>query len=75
MPNIPIISGNKLIKTLIKKGFILKRINGSHHILIHNENHITVSIPVHKGKTLGKGITLAIIKDAGLTVEEFLKLI
>lgn len=75
MPNIPIIKGQKLIKVLEKKGFKLNRINGSHHILIHPEKHITLSVPVHKGKTLGKGITLSIIKDAGITIEEFLKLL
>lgn len=75
MPNIPVIKGQKLIKILLKQGFVLNRINGSHHILIHKEKRLTVSIPVHKGKTLGKGITLAVIKDAGLTIEEFLKLV
>lgn len=75
MPNIPVVKGQKLIKILIKYGFVLNRISGSHHILVHKEKHITLSIPVHKGKTLGKEITLAIIKDAGLSVEEFLKLI
>ena len=75
MPNIPIINGTKLIKILRKKGFILNRIKGSHHILIHPEKQLTISVPVHKGKTLGKGITLSIIKDAGLTIEEFLKLV
>lgn len=73
MPNIPVINGTKLVKVLIKKGFVLNRINGSHHILTHPLKHITLSVPVHKGKNLGKGITLAIIKDSGLTVEEFLK--
>lgn len=75
MPNIPVIKGQTLIKILLKQGFILNRINGSHHILIHSQKHITLSVPVHKGKTLGKGITLSIIKDAGLTIEEFLKLV
>lgn len=75
MPNIPVINGTKLIKVLRKKGFVLNRIKGSHHILIHPEKQITISVPVHKGKTLGKGITLAIIKDAGLTVEELLMLL
>lgn len=74
MPKIPIVNGNQLIKVLTKQGFVLNRINGSHHILIHLQKQITVSVPVHKGKTLGKGITLSIIKDAGFTVEEFLKL-
>lgn len=75
MPKIPIINGIKLIKVLKKKGFILNRISGSHHIFIHPEKQITLSVPVHKGKTLGKGITLAILKDAGITTEEFLKLL
>lgn len=75
MPNIPIINGIRLIKALKKSGFVLNRINGSHHILIHKGKQITISVPVHKGKTLGKGITTAIIKDAGITIEEFLKLL
>ncbi len=75
MPKIPIINGTKLVKILKKKGFVLNRIRGSHHILIHQEKQITVSIPVHKSTTLGRGITLAIIKDAGITTEEFLKLL
>ncbi len=75
MPKIPIVNGNKLIKVLKKKGFLLDRISGSHHIFIHPTQQITISVPVHKGKTLGKGITLAILKDAGITTEEFLKLL
>lgn len=75
MPKIPIINGIKLIKVLTKQGFVLNRVNGSHHILIHPQKQITVSVPVHKGKTLGKGITLAIIKDSQITIEEFLKLL
>lgn len=75
MLKIPIINGTKLIKVLIKKGFVLNRVRGSHHILIHPQKQITISVPVHKGKTLGKGITLAIIKDSQVTIEEFLKLL
>lgn len=75
MPKLPTVNGAKLIKVLTKKGFKLNRVSGSHHILVNTETQITVSIPVHKGKTLGRGITLAIIKDAGLTAEEFLKLL
>ncbi len=75
MPKIPIISGEKIIKVLKRDGFVLNRISGSHHILIHPTKQISVSIPVHKGKTLGKGITSAIIKDAEITIENFLNLL
>lgn len=75
MPNIPAVSGNKLIKVLIKKGFALNRVNGSHHILVDTKNKITISVPVHQNQSLGRGITLAILKDAGINIEEFLKLL
>jgi len=75
MPKVPIVKGAKLVRVLKKKGFVLNRVNGSHHILIHPQKQITISVPIHKGKTLGRGITIAIIKDSGLTIEEFLKLL
>jgi predicted RNA binding protein YcfA (HicA-like mRNA interferase family) len=75
MPKIPSISGEKLIKILHKKGFLLDRITGSHHILIHLQKKLTLSIPVHKGRILGKGITHAILKDAGINTDEFIKLL
>ncbi len=75
MPNIPAVSGNKLIKVLAIKGFTLNRVNGSHHILVDLKNKITISVPVHQNQSLGKGITLAILKDAGINIEEFLKLL
>lgn len=70
MPRIPIVNSEKLIRLLKKKGFVLNRISGSHHILIHKDQHLRVSVPVHKGKTLGRGITLAILKDAGVNPSE-----
>lgn len=75
MPSMPLIRGYQLIKVLIAKGFVLNRVNGSHHILVHKEHRLTVSVPVHKGKTLGRGITLSIIKDAGLTPQELFQLL
>ena len=71
MSRLPIIDGINLVKILEKDGFVFNRIKGSHHILVNVQKQVTVSVPVHKGKTLGKGITSSIIKDAGLTVEEF----
>ncbi len=75
MPNIPIISARKLIKVLKKKGYILHRIHGSHHIFIRKTDQTTISVPVHQGKDLGRGITLAILKDAHITIDEFLNII
>lgn len=75
MPNIPTVSSLKLIKVLRKKGFSLNRIHGSHHIFVRYLDKRLVSIPVHKGKDLGRGITLSILRDAQITIEEFQKLL
>lgn len=75
MPKIPIIKSQRLIKVLVKKGFTLQRIHGSHHVFIRHQNQLSVVVPVHKGRDLGRGITLSILKDAQITVEEFLELL
>lgn len=75
MPKIPIVPARKLIKVLKKKGFVLDHVRGSHHIFYDPKTSKRTSIPVHKGKDLGKGITLSILKDVDISVDEFLKLI
>lgn len=76
MPSkVPRVTGESAIKAFGKAGFILDRIRGSHHILRHPEKPVRLSIPVHKGKTLGIGLLGSQIKDAGLTVEEFTALL
>lgn len=75
MPKIPIVTSKKLIKVLKKKGFYLDHVTGSHHIFYHPDSKLRASVPVHKGKDLGKGITISILKDADISITEFLKLL
>ncbi len=55
-------------------GFKVLRKKGS-HVILGNEEGVIIVIPVHAGEELGKGILLKIIKQAGLSKEEFLKAI
>jgi predicted RNA binding protein YcfA (HicA-like mRNA interferase family) len=73
MPKIPVVNAKKLIKVLKKNGFIHFRSKGSHQIYVNKEKKISVSVPVHKGRDLGRGITLAVLKDAEISLEKFLK--
>lgn len=75
MPKLPVVTAQKLIKVLKKKGFLLDRTHGSHHIFVRIKDQITVSVPVHKGRDLGRGITKAILDDARISTEEFPKLL
>jgi predicted RNA binding protein YcfA (HicA-like mRNA interferase family) len=75
MSKLPVLTAIKLIKILEKKGFIFKRSSGSHQTYSHPITHRIISIPVHRGKDLGRGITKAIIADAGFTESDFIKLL
>ena len=66
---LPSISPEKIIKFIEKKGFVLDRIKGSHHIYIHPDTRQRVVIPVHK-KDLPKGTLMEILKQAGIKKDE-----
>lgn len=75
MPKLPIVSARKLIRVLKKKGFVLDRIKGSHHVFIRKDDQLSLSVPVHPGHDLGRGITITILKDANISLDEFIKLL
>ncbi|WP_119344072.1 type II toxin-antitoxin system HicA family toxin [Facilibium subflavum] len=58
------VSGKDVLKKLLKNGWALKSVKGSHHKL--TKNGITVIIPVHRNKDLGKGLLQKIEKDTKL---------
>ena len=66
------VPAKKAIKALENFGFKVVRKKGSHVILQNGEGR-TIVIPVHSGEELGRGILLRIIKQAGLTKDEFLR--
>jgi len=58
-------NGKELIKKMKKNGWILDRINGSHHIMVR-EGKRSVPVPVHGKKDIPKGLASAILKQAGI---------
>jgi len=74
LPKISPISADKLIKVLEREGFTVVRQKGSHIIMINAKKNRIV-IPMHPGKEVKPGLTRAILKEAGITREEFQKLL
>lgn len=73
MPKLPRISGRELVKILAKIGYSVDHQTGSHIILRHiKEPHRRLTVPNHK--ELDTGTLRAIIRQTGLTREEFLDL-
>ncbi len=73
MPKIPSLKPRQVINVLLKKGFIERNTSGSHHIFKHSDSGKIVSIPVHGGHDIKKGTLRNIIRQSGMSVEEFLE--
>ena len=65
-------SGKIVIRKLGKIGYVVIRMKGSHARLWNDNGHPPVTVPMHK--ELRVGLLRAIIKQVGLSAEEFLAL-
>jgi predicted RNA binding protein YcfA (HicA-like mRNA interferase family) len=70
---LPRVSSGDAVRVLEKAGFYLVRQSGSHKIFKNAEGK-RATIPFHSGKELHPKILKSILRDADLTVEEFLEL-
>jgi predicted RNA binding protein YcfA (HicA-like mRNA interferase family) len=73
MSKLPRISGRACVAALLKAGFYIKRQKGSHVILRRDDPFAQVVVPRHR--ELDSGTLRAIVRHAGLSVEEFLELL
>jgi predicted RNA binding protein YcfA (HicA-like mRNA interferase family) len=75
MDSLPVVKPRQVISALIRGGFYLHHQTGSHARLIHETMpDLKVTVPVHS-KDIPKGTLKRIIRQANLTVEEFLQLL
>jgi predicted RNA binding protein YcfA (HicA-like mRNA interferase family) len=69
---LPSLRGRAVIAALERGGFYVHHVKGTHHVLRHpSKPRARVVVPVH-GRDLPAGTVRGIIKQAGLTVDEFL---
>jgi predicted RNA binding protein YcfA (HicA-like mRNA interferase family) len=70
----PQVTADELVRFLHKQGFVNDRQTGSHLTLWHEHRQISVTIPMHTGADVGRGLAVRILKDAGFTVDDYLRL-
>jgi predicted RNA binding protein YcfA (HicA-like mRNA interferase family) len=64
----------QVVKRLKKLGFTFYRQGkGSHELWVRSEDGKVVPIPKHKGKDIKKGTLGAIIREIGVSLDEFIK--
>lgn len=74
MPKLPAgLSGQDLKQALQRAGFVLTRQRGSHMILRRDDPRTRVVVPDHK--SLRPGTLHQILKGAGLSIEDLLRLL
>lgn len=69
MPKLPALTPQKVMNIIQKRGFLLDRVKGSHHIFFHPETKRRVIIPFHK-RELPVGTLIEILKQAGIERDE-----
>jgi predicted RNA binding protein YcfA (HicA-like mRNA interferase family) len=70
---LPTYKPDEVIRKLQKAGFSVDHVTGSHYILRHPDGRRVV-VPYHQGRDLKRGVLRAILRQAGLTPEEFRQL-
>lgn len=73
MSKLPVVSGAECVKALGKIGFEVYRQRGSHITMVRKSPSSQTTIPNHR--ELDRGTLRAIIRQTGLTVEEFVALL
>lgn len=74
MSNLPVVSGKKLCKARKKMGYTVDHQTRS-HIFLRNEHRPYRRLTVPNHREVARGTLRAILRSAGLTVEEFLELL
>lgn len=74
MAQLPVVSGRDVVRVLEKIGYVRDRQKGSHIILRQSASpYRRITVPDHR--EIAKGTLRAVIRQAGLTVEEFGRLL
>lgn len=67
--------GEEVVRAFQRAGWKITRQRSSHIILEKEGHEATLSIPVHKGKNVKRGTLRDLIRDAKMSVEEFVEYI
>jgi predicted RNA binding protein YcfA (HicA-like mRNA interferase family) len=74
MSRLPACSASDVIRALKRAGFTLDHTTGSHYVFRHPSQPRPVPVPFRRGD-IKRGLLYEIIRQAGLTTDEFIKLL
>ena len=75
MSRLPLISGREAVRKFVKLGYRAVRQRGSHIRLIHPSDASRKPLTIPDHNEVGKGLLHKLIRDAGISLEEFFDLL
>jgi len=74
MPRLPACTPTEVERALLRAGFVLHHTRGSHRYYRHPANGTITTVAFH-ARDIKRGTLHGILKQAGLSLEDFLKLL
>ena len=74
-PKLPSVDCHQLVQALKRACFQEQRQRGSHLHLRRTGDGKRVTVPIHKGRAVPMGTLRSILRDAGISVEQFPELL
>jgi predicted RNA binding protein YcfA (HicA-like mRNA interferase family) len=71
---LPVVSGKDAIKVFEKLGYVRVRQTGSHVRMKHQSDNSKKPLTIPNHKVIGKGLLRKLLRDAEITVGEFISL-
>jgi len=74
LSRLPAVDAQTMERVLLKLGFQRERQRGSHVFYRHPDGRFT-TIPHHRGRDIARPLLLAILREIGVSREEFLSIL
>ena len=76
MTDLPSVSAARLIRALQRAGFFVHHATGGHYVLKHPDRPaVRVVVPYHGSADVKRGIVGSILRQAGLTADDLVRLL
>lgn len=70
MGSLPVLSGKKLLRILVKNGYVILRQKGSHVFVEDSMGRLGTAVPIHGNEDLGTGLLKSILNDLELSADD-----
>ena len=74
-PRLPAVTPRQVIQALERAGFYVDHVRGSHHYLLHPRRPGSIVVVAYHPADLKRGTLHSILRQAALSVDEFLELL